>query len=156
MGDLLVTGIGQLVTNDPAVGIVEDACVVVRDGVIAWVGASGDLPEGDRSLPRLDAEGAAVVPGFVDAHTHAVFAGDRAREHGMRLAGASYADIQAAGGGIHSTVAATRAAPLHHLVLQSHARVERMLRSGTTTVEIKTGYGLDLTTETKMLDAIEA
>ncbi len=160
MSDLLMTNIGQLVTNDGGdddlLGIIENAAVGIRGGVIVWVGASDAVPPGLGSLPVFDAGGAAVVPGFVDAHTHVVFAGDRAREHAMRLAGASYEEIQQAGGGIYSTVAATRAANLAELALASRRRVERMLANGTTTVEIKTGYGLDTATELKMLDAIDA
>lgn len=160
MSNLLITNIGQLVTNDSAreglLGIVGGAAIAIREGVIAWVGASDEVPEEFGTLPAIDADGVAVVPGFVDAHTHAVFAGDRSHEHAMRLSGASYADIQAAGGGIYSTVRATRAASLIELVLASRTRVARMLESGTTTVEIKTGYGLDTTNELKMLDVIDA
>jgi imidazolonepropionase len=160
MSNLLITNIGELVTNDPdregLAGVVHDAAVAIRDGVIAWVGAADDIPNEHDSLPIMDVDGAAVVPGFVDAHTHAVFAGDRSHEHAMRLEGASYAEIQAMGGGIYSTVRATREASLIELTVQSLRRVQRMLDSGTTTVEIKTGYGLDVDTETKMLDAIEA
>jgi imidazolonepropionase len=160
MSNLLITNIGELVTNDPdregLAGVVLGAAVVIRDGVIAWVGSVDDIPNEHSSLPVMDVAGAAVVPGFVDAHTHAVFAGDRSREHAMRLEGASYAEIQAMGGGIYSTVRATREASLIELIVQSLARVQRMLDAGTTTVEIKTGYGLDVDTETKMLDAIDA
>jgi imidazolonepropionase len=159
-GDLVVRHIGQLVTNDPAgdgdLGLMSDAAVVVVDGVIAWVGGDGDVPSAFASLDGYDADGAAVVPGFVDAHTHAVFAGDRADEFAMRAEGASYVDILASGGGIRSTVQATRAASLAELIDASLPRVERMLRAGTTTVEVKTGYGLDVASERKLLDAIIA
>ncbi len=160
MSNLLITNIGELVTNDPdrggLSGVVHGAAVVIRDGVIAWVGSVDDIPSEHDSLPVMDVDGAAVVPGFVDAHTHAVFAGDRSHEHAMRLEGASYAEIQATGGGIYSTVRATREASLIELTVQSLSRVQRMLDAGTTTVEIKTGYGLDVATEIKMLDVIEA
>ncbi len=160
MSDLLITNIGQLVTNDGGIddrlGIINDAAVGIRGGVIAWVGSSGEVPPEFATLPMIDARGVAIVPGFVDAHTHVVFAGDRAHEHAMRLTGASYEEIQEAGGGIYSTVAATRAANLAELVLASRERVVRMLGHGTTTVEIKTGYGLETQTELKMLDAIDA
>ncbi len=160
MSDLAIINIGELVTNDPArgglSGILEGAAVVVSEGLIAWVGRTVDLPAEYSDHPKLDADGSSVVPGFVDAHTHVVFAGDRAREHAMRISGASYAEIQAGGGGIHSTVRATREARLIDLVLASLTRVERMLATGTTTVEIKTGYGLDLETEGKMLDVMDA
>lgn len=160
MSNLVITNIGELVTNDPAhegvAGVLRNAAVAVRGGFIAWVGPAAELPQEHVDLPTMDADGASVVPGFVDAHTHVVFAGDRAHEHAMRLEGASYEEIQAMGGGIHSTVRATRAATLHDLVLESLPRVQRMLAAGTTTVEIKTGYGLDLATEVKMLTAIDA
>lgn len=160
MSNLLITNIGQLVTNDPVqggpLGIVESAAVGIRDGLIGWVGDSEAVPDDYLTLPAIDAAGVAVVPGFVDAHTHAVFAGDRSHEHALRLSGASYSDIQASGGGIYSTVRATREASLTELVLGSRSRVARMLESGTTTVEIKTGYGLDVPNEVKMLDVIDA
>jgi imidazolonepropionase len=157
---LVIRSIGQLVTNDPEhggpLGIVDDAAVAIVDGVIAWVGRDGALPEAYASLDELDGRGAAVLPGFVDAHTHVMFAGDRAGEFAMRADGASYVEILASGGGMRSTVAATRAASLDDLISQSLPRVERMLREGTTTVEIKTGYGLDVASERKILDAIVA
>ncbi|MCZ7532249.1 MAG: imidazolonepropionase [Acidimicrobiia bacterium] len=160
MSDLLITNIGQLVTNDgrddDLLGIITDAAVGIRGGVIAWVGSTDAVPSNLASLPMIDARGVAVVPGFVDAHTHVVFAGDRAHEHAMRLGGATYEEIQDAGGGIYSTVSATRDVNLAELVLASRERAVRMLASGTTTVEIKTGYGLDTETELKMLDAIDA
>src|SRR5262249_45242500 len=96
-----------------------------------------------------------VLPGFVDAHTHVVFAGDRANEFELRLQGASYLDIMRTGGGIMSTVRATRAASLEQIVEQSQARLDQMLAHGTTTAEVKTGYGLDTATELKLLEAIE-
>lgn len=160
MSNLVVANIGELVTNDPAgeglLGLAHDAAVVIQDGLISWVGQDEDLPAEYANLAVLDADGASVVPGFVDSHTHAVFAGDRSHEHAMRLAGASYAEIQATGGGIYSTVRATREASMVELVVQSMARVQRMLEAGTTTVEMKTGYGLDVDTEMKMLGAMEA
>ncbi len=160
MSNLVITNIGELVTNDPSreglTGIVHNAAVVIEDGVIVWVGEAGDIPDQHTRLPIMDADRASVVPGFVDAHTHVVFAGDRSHEHAMRLAGADYAEIQAVGGGIYSTVRATREATLIELIVQSLARAQRMLAAGTTTIEIKTGYGLDVETEMSMLDAIEA
>jgi len=156
---LLITDIGQLVTNDVGrgglLGILDDAAVAIESGDIQWVGPRDDIPHECRSYERLSAEGAAVVPGFVDAHTHAVFAGDRSHEFAMRLGDATYEQIQAAGGGIYSTVRATRAATLEDLVDESLPRITRMLASGTTTVEVKTGYGLDIATEVKMLAAID-
>jgi len=156
---LLVTDIGQLVTNDKArpglLGIVENAAVVIEGGTISWVGPRDDLPEEYRSYEMLSVGGSAVLPGFVDSHTHAVFAGDRSHEFAMRLEGATYEEIQGAGGGIYSTVRATRGATLDELVGISLPRITRMFASGTTTIEVKTGYGLDIATEVKMLDAID-
>lgn len=158
-GDLLVTGIGHLVTNaagrgDPAV--IADAAVAVAGGAVAWVGSAAALPARHRGLPVLDAGGRAVIPGFVDAHTHAVFTGDRSGEFARRLRGETYEEILAAGGGIHATVAAVRAAPFDDLVAESAARLRRMLGQGTTTVEVKSGYGLDTATEAAMLRAAAA
>jgi imidazolonepropionase len=156
---LVITDIGQLVTNDETLpgllGIVEDAAVAIDGGMIGWVGAWEDLPDEYRSYEMLSVGGSAVLPGFVDSHTHAVFAGDRSREFAMRLEGATYEELQGAGGGIYSTVRATRGATLDELVEASLPRIARMLANGTTTIEIKTGYGLDLATEVKMLDAID-
>ncbi len=155
----LVTDIGQLVTNDESgpdlLGVVEDAAVAVEGGTIGWVGREDDLPDVYSSYEIFSARGSAVVPGFVDSHTHAVFAGDRSHEFAMRLEGATYEELQAAGGGIYSTVRATRSATLDELVDASMPRIARMLGNGTTTVEIKTGYGLDIPAEVKMLDAID-
>jgi imidazolonepropionase len=155
--DLLLTGIGELATNRPRspdlVGVIHDAVVAVRAGRVAWAGPAADLPAGLGELPRLDAGGRAVVPGFVDAHTHLVFAGDRSGEFCRRLRGEAYEEILASGGGIHSTVAATRAASLEDLAVSACERAWRLLRQGTTTVEIKSGYGLDTETEVKILEA---
>jgi imidazolonepropionase len=155
MADLLVFNIGELVTNDPArgglLGIVEGSAVAIVDGRVAWIGDEISLPEAYRDLPLRDAGGAAVLPGFVDAHTHLVFAGDRSDEFDRRLRGETYAEILAAGGGIHSTVAATRAAAEEDLFEEAAARARRMLKNGTTTVEVKSGYGLDVETEARML-----
>ncbi|MEE8457045.1 MAG: imidazolonepropionase [Acidimicrobiia bacterium] len=156
---MLLTDIGQLVTNDEArgglLGIMDDAAVAIESGTIQWVGPGNDVPHRYRSYDTHDVGGGAVLPGFVDAHTHAVFAGDRSHEFAMRLENATYAQIQAAGGGIYSTVRATRAVTLDDLVDESLPRIARMLASGTTTIEVKTGYGLDIATEVKMLDAID-
>ncbi len=155
MSDLLVTNIGQLVTNDPArgdlLGLIAAAAVAIVEGSVAWAGEETDLPADYLDLPIHDAGGAAVVPGFVDSHTHLVFAGDRSDEFSRRLAGEDYEDILAAGGGILSTVAATRAATGDALFLDAAARARRMLAAGTTTVEVKSGYGLDVDTEVKLL-----
>lgn len=157
---VLIIGIGELVTNDPdhegLLGKIEDAAVAIVDGLVAWVGPEGDLPGEYRDIEAIDIEGRAVVPGFVDAHTHAVFAGDRAEEFARRMAGASYAEILRDGGGIHSTVRATREVPFVDLIAASLGRFRGMSRAGTTTVEVKTGYGLDVDNEVKMAAVINA
>ena len=152
MTDLLLTGIGELTTNAAPGATMENAAVAIDDGTIAWAGSESELPDEYRDRDRLDCEGRAVIPGFVDAHTHLVFAGDRSDEFARRLAGESYEDILAAGGGIHSTVKATTEASIAELTQVSVARAERMLRHGTTTVEIKSGYGLETTAEARMLE----
>ena len=162
--DLLITHASQLCTI-PAdaggpqrgarlgdLGLIEDGALAVKDGRIVAVGASTDLQfEAKR---EFDATGRVVIPGFVDPHTHVVWAGDRAGEFEMRVAGKTYMEIMATGGGIMSTVRATRAASLDELVAQTKLRLARMLAHGTTTAEVKTGYGLETATEIKMLNAI--
>lgn len=147
MTTLLVTGIGELTTNvadaGDACGTRHDAAVLVRDGVIAWVGSSRDAPEAEATV--VDVGGRAVVPGFVDSHTHLAFAGDRSDEFAARMAGSSYA-----AGGIRTTVAATRAASDDALRGRLAALVAECRAQGTTTLEIKTGYGLDVVTETRL------
>ena len=163
-GDLLVAGARVLATPEgtrPLAGarsgalrVIDRGAVAARGGVIAWVGAEADLPENLSRLPRLDAGGGTVLPGFVDAHTHAVFAGDREPEFRQRLMGATYAEIAAAGGGILSTVRATRSATADTLLAELTARLDRMLLCGTTTAEVKSGYGLDLETEERQLGVV--
>jgi imidazolonepropionase len=139
------------------VPIVPDGALASDGERILYVGPDAGLPEGlaDRPGARtIDARAFSVVPGFVDAHTHAMFAGDRRDELRRRLAGASYADIAAQGGGIVSTVRATRAASEADLAASTRIRLAEMLACGTTTAEIKSGYGLELDTELKMLRAI--
>lgn len=148
MRDLLISGIGHLTTNvgEP----VEDAAVAIEGGRITYAGPAADTPLQGHA-DRLDCEGRAVLPGFVDAHTHLVFAGDRSGEFARRMAGESYAEIASKGGGILSTVRATRGASEQDLFELASARVRRMLLAGTTTLEIKSGYGLDLETELRLL-----
>ena len=147
MADLFITGIGQLTTNAGPVS--SDAVVAVEDGLVTYAGPGADAPH--QTGERYDCDGMAVIPGFVDAHTHLVFAGDRSDEFSRRLAGESYADIANAGGGILSTVAATRAATEAELYELAAGRVWDMIRTGTTTIEIKSGYGLDVETELRQL-----
>jgi imidazolonepropionase len=143
----LITGIGELVTNDPdadqLLGIMTDAAIVADDTTIHWVGRRADAPDADR---RLDLAGRAVVPGFVDSHTHLVFGGDRAAEFAARMAGERYD-----GGGIASTVAATRAATDPELRRNLVAHLFELRMQGTTTVEVKSGYGLTVADEQRAL-----
>jgi imidazolonepropionase len=135
-------------------GIIPNGAVAVAHGRVLAVGPSQELLRQVQAADRLDANGRVVMPGFVDPHTHLVWAGDRADEFEMRLAGESYMQIMEAGGGIMSTVRQTRAAGLDELVAQSWPRLERMLAHGTTTVEIKSGYGLNTQDELKQLAAV--
>ena len=135
-------------------GIIEHGAVAVRDGLVALVGPTSEVRGQGTVAEEIDASGKVVMPGFVDPHTHLVFAGDRANEFEQRIKGATYMEIMAAGGGIMSTVQATRTANVEQLVEESRARLNRMLAYGTTTAEAKTGYGLDVENELKMLEAI--
>ena len=128
-----------------------DAAIAVENGSIAWLGASADLPAQYAAWPREELHGAWVTPGLVDCHTHLVYGGQRADEFAQRLAGVSYEEIARQGGGIVSTVRATRAASEDALFNQSAARLEPLLAEGLTAIEIKSGYGLDLDSERKML-----
>jgi len=145
---LLVTGIGELVTNDPdagagLLGLVPDAAVLIDGDRVAWVGPAASAPAGDE---RLDAGGAAVIPGFVDSHAHLVFAGDRSAEFEARMTGEPYT-----GGGIRTTVAATRAATDAELRANARRLLREARRQGTTTMEIKSGYGLTVADELRCL-----
>lgn len=135
-------------------GIIERGAVAIRNGLIVAVGAEEHLRARYSAAEELDAGGRAVVPGFVDPHTHLLWVGDRAHEFEMRIAGATYMEIMAAGGGINSTVSRVRAASVEQLMEETRPRLDRALRHGTTTVEIKTGYGLSTEAELKMLEAI--
>jgi len=145
--------IDQAIGSADGYGSIRDGALAVRDGRIAWVGSRRDLPSGGRAQIEHDGRGAWLTPGLIDCHTHLVHAGNRADEFEMRLAGASYEDIARAGGGIASTVRATRAAGEDELVAQSAVRLKRLIAEGVTTVEIKSGYGLDTANELKMLRA---
>ena len=147
MSSLLVTGIAELVTNDPGhgglLGVVSDAAVVVDAGRVAWTGPARSAPPADAAY---DVGGRAVLPGFVDSHTHLLFAGDRAPEFAARMAGQRYD-----GGGIRTTVAATRAATDEQLTANLLRHLGEMRRQGTTTVEVKSGYGLTVADEARSL-----
>jgi imidazolonepropionase len=135
-------------------GIIEAGAVLIQDGLIAAVGDSATLKAAYPHEPELDASGRVVMPGFVDPHTHLIWAGDRAAEFEMRLQGKTYLEILAAGGGILSTVRATRSASLETLLTQTRPRLRSMLAHGTTTAEAKTGYGLETSAELRMLEAL--
>lgn len=151
MASLLFRHVGELVTNDPGsgdapLGVVRDAALLASTGRVAWVGPDTAAPEGAGD-EVVDVGGRAVVPGFVDSHTHLVFAGDRAPEFAARMAGRPYT-----AGGIASTVAATRAASDAELAAGRDRRVREARRSGTTTLECKSGYGLDVAHEARLLE----
>lgn len=144
---LAIRGIGELVSWADEQPVRRDAGLVVDDGRVAWIGDSADLPAADQVI---EAGGAAVIPGFVDSHTHLVFAGDRAEEFAARMAGRPYE-----AGGIRTTVAATRAAGVDGLAATTRVRLAELHAQGTTTVEMKSGYGLDVDTERTLLEVAE-
>src|SRR3712207_5225582 len=155
MWDRLLTDC-NIATMDPRIpapfGAVENGAIAIQDGRIVRIGKRTEMAgSGAREVTALG--GAWVTPGLVDCHTHLVFGGNRSGEFEQQLGGASYEEIARAGGGIVSTVAATRAAPVEKLVEASRPRLEALMRGGVTTVEIKSGYGLDTETELKMLRA---
>ena len=145
---MLLDGIGELFTNDPEVGsdgVIHDAAVALEGDRVVWAGPRAAVPDGVAG-PRLEVDGRAVLPGFVDAHTHLVFAGDRAAEFDARMRGDRYA-----AGGIRSTVEATRAATDAELSARARGLADEALRSGTTTLEVKSGYGLTVDDEARLL-----
>lgn len=163
--DLLITHAAQLLTlSSPGgpkrgramadLGLITDGAVAVQGETIVAVGPSREIASAYRAPTVLEAQGQVVLPGFVDPHTHVLFAGDRAEEFEMRLRGATYMEIMQAGGGIQSTVNATRAASWETLLRETHARLETMLAHGTTTAEVKTGYALEREGELRLLRAI--
>lgn len=154
---LVVENIGRLVTMDGSgphgLGEIEDAVVVIDGGRIAWAGPRDALPAPTRGVPSVDARGGCVLPGLIDCHTHLVFAGDRADEFARRARNETYQQIMAAGGGIRSTMRKVRAASVEELVAATRPRARALLERGVTTVEVKSGYGLDVDSELKMLCA---
>jgi len=142
--------------NGQPYGVIHDAALAVKDGLIAWCGPKAELPPCDLlATPLYDGQGQWLLPGLIDCHTHLVYAGSRANEFEMRLNGATYQQIAAAGGGIKSTVAATRAASHEELFVLGKDRLNALLQQGVTTVEIKSGYGLDLASEQKILEVAQ-
>jgi imidazolonepropionase len=143
--------VATLADSAEGYGLVEDAAIVVDGDRIAWVGPEADMPPEHAGLPRHDHAGRVITPALIDCHTHIVHGGNRAREFEMRLNGASYEEIARAGGGIVSTVAATRGASEAELRASALPRIDALIAQGVGTVEIKSGYGLDIETELKML-----
>lgn len=144
--------LATLAAAAPGLGVVEDGTIAARSGRIIYAGAAAEAPTFDPE-ERVDCEGRWITPGLIDPHTHLVFGGDRAREFELRLAGATYEDIARAGGGIVSTMRATRAASEDDLVASALPRLDALLGEGVTTIEIKSGYGLSLEHELKVLRA---
>jgi imidazolonepropionase len=164
--DLVIFNIGQLVTcasnGKPKrsremrdVGLIANGAIAVADGKFVGVGKSDDIRQEFQAEKVIDAGGRVVCPGFVDPHTHIVYAGDRLDEFELKIDGANYLEILSRGGGILSTVEKTRVATIEALIESGRQRLDKMLACGTTTCEIKTGYGLDTDTELKMLQVIE-
>ncbi len=144
MGSQLISNIGQLITNsDEDLGILTDAALVIDGQKVLWIGSNKEAPAADS---KIDANGGVVTPGFVDSHTHAVFAGDRSKDYVARMSGQKYAT-----GGIKTTVAATRAATENDLITLTRELLRKCHSHGTTTVEIKSGYGLNVDAELKIL-----
>jgi len=142
--------------SDAPYGLIKDAAIAVMDGVIEWVGPAASLPDMYISLDRTSLGGRLVTPGLIDCHTHIVHGGDRAVEFEMRLNGASYEEVARAGGGIVSTVTTTRNAAEDQLLQDALRRVDVLIAEGVTTIEIKSGYGLDTETELRMLRVARA
>lgn len=144
---------GRLCTlaGDSGWGLIDDGALLVGGDTLRWVGPVAELPPEAAAAEVIELDGALVTPGFVDCHTHLVYGGSRAHEFEQRLHGASYADIAKAGGGIRSTVAATRAASEAELLAAATKRARALIAEGVTTLEVKSGYGLDAATEARML-----
>ncbi|MBE0692186.1 MAG: imidazolonepropionase [Aquamicrobium sp.] len=146
--------LATLAPGQPGLGVIENGAILVRDGRIAFAGAAADMPQSEASgAAVVDCGGRWITPGLIDCHTHLVHAGNRAREFEMRLAGASYEEIARAGGGIVSSVTGLRAASEGDLVAETLPRLDALIAEGVTTVEIKSGYGLTVADELKMLRA---
>lgn len=164
MGDLIIQNVGQIASPRPGVFrgvglkslmVTGNTSIYIKNGVIDKIGPSSEINSlAEENTPFLDAEKRAVIPGFTDSHSHLVFAGNRADEFARRSAGATYDEIARQGGGILSTVSATRKTSRDELKAMAKQRLEKALRQGITTMEIKSGYGLDFATEKKMLEII--
>ncbi|WP_281931283.1 imidazolonepropionase [Roseibium album] len=148
---LINASLATLANNGTPYGLIEEGILALDGGKIAWIGKVADLPAAYQNWERQDLAGRLVTPGLIDCHTHVVFGGNRAREFEMRLEGATYEEVARAGGGIVSTVKATRSASEEDLLDQALIRVDALIAEGVTALEIKSGYGLDLDTELRML-----
>jgi imidazolonepropionase len=145
--------LATIAPGQPGLGIVEKGALAISNGRIAYAGPEADLPQTFRRAETVDCEGRWITPGLIDCHTHLIYAGNRAHEFELRLRGASYEEIARAGGGIVSTVTHSREADQAELVRQTLPRLDALIAEGTTTVEVKSGYGLDLENERKALRA---
>lgn len=152
----VITNVSAATMADAGYGFVPDAAIAIENGLIAWVGRQIDLPDGFAEAVQHDFGGRVVTPALIDCHTHIVHGGNRAKEFEMRLEGASYEEIARAGGGIVSTVAATRDASVDDLLSDALLRVDALIAEGVGTIEVKSGYGLDTDTELKMLRVARA
>lgn len=154
-GNYVLTGarLATMAEGAAPYGLIEDGAIAISDGRIVWAGPRAELSADNSDWPLRDLGGRLVTPGLIDCHTHIVFGGNRAMEFEMRLNGASYEEVARAGGGIVSTVTATRTASLEDLVADALPRLDALIAEGATVVEVKSGYGLDLETELNMLRA---
>lgn len=152
----LLTEINIVTMTGDGYGLIVDGAIAVENDLIAWVGPLADCPQPFLSAPRTSFAGRLVTPGLLDCHTHIVHGGHRAREFEMRLEGASYEEVARAGGGIVSTVSATRGASEQDLLAAARTRAEALIGEGVSVIEVKSGYGLDLETELKMLRVARA
>jgi len=151
--DLLIRDVAIATMVEGGYGLIDDGVILVSGETIEWVGPASELA-GTTTDSVIEGQGRLATPGLIDCHTHIVFGGNRAGEFEQRLLGVSYAEIAAQGGGIFSTVRATRAATARELADAARPRVQNLMREGVTTLEIKTGYGLDVATELKMIEAM--
>ena len=145
-----------MVADEVGYGLIDDAAIAVDEGRIAWIGPCGVLPRGHDGWEQVDLGGKLVTPALVDCHTHLVFGGDRSREFALRLEGASYEEIAKAGGGIRSTVAATRESTGEELLASALRRVDDLIADGVAVIEVKSGYGLTIEHEMRMLRVARA
>lgn len=152
----VITNVSAATMADAGYGLITDAAIAIENGRIAWVGRKTDLPNAFAEAAQEDFAGRLVTPALIDCHTHIVHGGNRAKEFEMRLEGASYQEIARAGGGIVSTVAATRDASMDDLLSGALARADALIAEGVGTIEVKSGYGLDTDTELKMLRVARA